>query len=361
MYCRQNNRYILWTRSKFFTLCFLLLLLLSFSGCAKSQDTQVSTTPIEATVTATQEVLATLTSTPTPTIKPSASITIGEEITATDAQALLEERLDNSKYSLDLLSESVQVDDVSYIAFIAYEDATPLEPVLIVNKYNGKIACMSKEGKLLALSNFPLKSKDDSITKEWNGTYYTKDKYERIVSTLSIIQNDNYSFEFFIQSKDNLTSNALAGIGHIDDNNAIFTDESNHELVFTRGKDSITLYDNDVFNKNGLSINGTYYFASNETTNPPQITSEQATKLISQLSITETKLPAEISEYDLKPSNTTIIVKDRICYEIGAYAEFEGRNVLMTTFYVSIDGNITYIFDNIAKNSYTTIEVNKHN
>lgn len=357
MYCRQNNQNASRKQCKKLALLVITTLLFAFSGCAKQQEAKVSHAPKDTSVSVANETTLTPSPKPTPTIKPSASITIGEELSVTDAKAILEEHLNNSKYSIDLLSESVDIDNTHFIAFIASENANPLEPVLVVNKFNGKVSCLSKEGNIISFHNFPTNSNKPSVSLDWNGTYYRKDKYDHIVSTLSIVQNDSSSLEFIVQSKDNITAYTLAGIGHITENNAFFTDENNHELLFVLQEDSITLYDNEAFNNNGLSINGSYYFATYEDTNSIKITLNQATELVSSLSMEKTKLPAEISEYELLGKPDTIIVKDRICYEIGAYAKLEDHNVLMTTFYVSIDGNVAFAFDSMAKNTYTAIKL----
>jgi hypothetical protein len=334
---------------------FLVTILLS--GCTNKKNSKDIINDNHSFPTTTQIASTTPTFTPTPTIKPSASITIGEEISIADAQTILEEHLDTSIYSVELLSETVDIDTQQYISFIASEDATPLEPILIVNKYNGKVSCMSKSGKLIAFNNFPSNSHDDIVTYDWNGTYFMRDDYERIISTLQMVQNDSSSFEFIIQSKDNVTSYLLAGIGHISEDSAIFTDENDSELVFMMEEDKVILYDKQAFSNNGLSIEGTYEFESSEEVESLRITPTMALELVSELSMLETKLPVEISEYTLKSSKNTVIVQNRICYEIGAYAKLEAHNILMTTFYVSIDGNVAFAYDDIAKNTYATIEL----
>lgn len=360
MYNSKNSQYTSIyksTISRRLVIPLLCLLILLFSGCAKkeSQDTMKID---QSSIVATNTVSATPTLEPTPTPKPSASITIGEELTVTDAQSILEERLDTSKYSVDFLSESIKIDGTSFIAFLVCENATPLEPVLLVNKYNGKVSCMSKEGKTIAFSNFPTNQEEETVAFDWNGTFYMRDKYERIVSTLELVQNDNASFEFIVQSKDSVTTYSLAGIGHIDNENAIFTSEDGKELMFMMEENSITLYDNQAFIKSGLGISGTYYLATAENSNSLRIKKDQANDLVLSLSKEDTKLPADISEYNLTVNENFIIVQDRICYEVGAYAKLEGRDVLMTSFYVSVDGNVIFAYDTVSKNTYTTITLN---
>lgn len=361
MYNSKNSQYTSIHKtniSRRLTIPLLCLLILLLSGCSKAKETQDTMKIDQTTVESTQTVSPTPTLKPTPTPKPSASITIGEELTVADAQAILEERLDNSKYSLDLLSQSMKIDGTSFIAFLACEDAIPLEPILLVNMYNGKISCLSKEGKTIAFSNFPINQQEETIALDWNGTFYMRDKYERVVSTLELIQNDNSSFEFYVQSKDSITSYTLAGIGHIDNANAIFTSEDGKELMFIMAEDSITLYDNQAFTKSGLGISGTYYLSSSENSSGLKITKEQAMELVLGLSMAETKLPANLSDYSLDFSDNFILIHDRICYEIGAYAQFEGHDVLVTSFYVSVDGNVIFEYDTVSKNTYTTIALN---
>ena len=361
MYRSKDSQYTLFhniNQSK--KLIFLMLSLSCFllSGCMKAQNTKETIEIDPSAKTPTLSVTATPTPDPTPTVKPSASIINGEEISVVDAQALLEERLDTSKYNVDLLSETIKIDDEQYIAFIGSENAIPLEPILIVNKFSGKISCMSKEGRSIAFSNFPSNKKEETVAYDWNGTFYRRDNYERVVSTLQIVQNDSSFFEFIVQSKDSITNYSLAGIGHIKEDTSVFIDESGKELLFIKEEGLVTLYDNEAFSHNDLSIGGTYYYEANDTLSSLRITLDKAYELVSGLSMIDTKLPAEISEYTLLANDITVIVQDRICYEIGAYAKLEENDILMTTFYVSVDGNVIYAYDNISKNTYATIDLN---
>lgn len=337
---------------------FGLMTILFLSGCSKD----VSSTPVlEPEI---QEIITTVaTPTPTPSIeptptpKPSASVIEGEEVDVSTAQLLIGERIDTTKYSLTLLTDQMEIDSQEYIAFIASTGTTPLEPILLVNKKNGKLFCMSSEGKCIAFGNFPSNPTDTiKDTYEWSGTYYRKDKYDRIIGTLQVQQNDSSSFEFMLYCADSTTSATFAGIGHIDGDYAIFTDESDHELVFQISEEAITLFDDDeLFTKNGLAIGGSYNFATYETSEDYRISIEDAVTTLSQLTSYQTKLPANLSEYTLIPESKMVIVKDRICYVIGAYAEFEEQQVLITKLYFSIDGTVAFAYDSNDQEPYAII------
>lgn len=162
MYSTDNTQYtfirFIQNKKKLHTLLSCFLLILIFTSCKKNNETsKTDLIPDSATTTPTTVVTNSPTLEPTPTLKPSASIVIGEEISTQTAQALLEDVLDMKRYSVSLLSDDIVIDTNQYIAFIATENTIPLEPILIVNKYNGNISCMSSEGRSIAFSNFPLK------------------------------------------------------------------------------------------------------------------------------------------------------------------------------------------------------------
>lgn len=336
-------------------LCLLILFL--FSGC----DNKNSTPTMKENVTPTITIMATPTTSPkldpTPTIKPPASVSPGDELTTQSAQELIENKIDSQKYTVTLLTEELKIDSQDYIAFVANENSVPLEPIILVSKTTGIVSCLSSEGKCIAFSNFPstIQQENENLC-DWNGTFSRKDSRDHLLGTLQIVQNDSSSFEFYIYSDDSITSLTLAGIGHIEGNYAIFTDESEHELLFTMKDGVINVYDGDEnFSSSGLTISGDYTFESYDIEEDYKIGIEKAVELLSRLSMYQTKLPAELSEYSLKSQDSLIIVKDRMCYVIGAYATFEDLEVLMTTFYVSIDGSVIFAYDNISDEPYSVI------
>ncbi len=355
MYSKRNTWYTSKIKSinkkKLHHIVIYFILILTLCGCKRRNDTVETNHMTQESIDTTNEPptyepTASPTLEPTPTIKPSASIKLGEEISAQVAQALLEEQIDTKRYFISLLSEDIVIDGNPYIAFIATQDSIPLEPIIIVNKYTGKISCMSSDGKCIAFSNFPFNTPDYSET-DWSGTYHRKGKSERTISTLQITQNDPSSFDFMIHMEDSSRTLTLAGIGHIEDNYAFFVDENDNELVFVFDQTVITIHDDDgLFTQGNLDIAGSYLFESIDITEDFSISKTEALTLISNLSTSQSKLPAEMSEYTLRIEDSQIIVGDRICHVIGTYAKLGQENVLVKKFYVSIDGQVTFSYDN---------------
>ncbi len=338
-----------------FCLCLLILL---FSGCSKNNSVASSDDNPIIPITKIATPTALPKYEPSPTVKPSASVMNDEELTIQSAQEIIEDRIDTQKYTVNLLTEELKIDSQNYIAFIANKDSTPQEPIILVNKSTGIVSCLSSEGKSIAFSNFPatMNQQDNDNLYNWSGTFYRKDNHDRLLGTMQIVQNDSSSFEFFIYSSDSVTSLSLAGIGHIEGNYAIFTDEAEQEIIFSIIDDTINVYDSEEnFSSSGLSIGGDYTFQSYDIENDYKIGIDKAIELLSRLNMYQTKLPAELSEYKLISQDSLIIVKDRICYVIGAYASFEDRQVLMATFYVSIDGSVVFAYDNISNEPYAII------
>ncbi len=365
MYSSKNSQFTpIYLAKKMINSCSIILcLFIIFLFCGCKKDNSIPSMKDSPTISLTEAATPTTTPEPepTPTIKPSASVSGDEELTAQSAQEIIENRIDMQKYTVTLLTEELKIDSQNYIAFIANKNSVPQEPIILVNKSTGIISCLSSEGKSISFSNFPTGTQqpENNSLYDWNGTFYQKDSRDRLLGTLQIVQNDSSSFEFFIHSSDSISSLTLAGIGHIDGNYAIFSDEAEHELLFSMKDGTINVYDCDEsFSSSGLSISGDYSFQSYEIENDYKIGVEKAIELLSKLSMHQTKLPAELWEYNLIPQDSLIIVKDRICYVIGAYATFEEQQVLMTTFYVSIDGCVVFAYDNTSNEPYAVIPLN---
>lgn len=340
-----------------FILCILCIFYLS--GCQKNVSTP--SFDEDVTIIATESVTPTIKPIfePTPSIKPSASVSSGDELTTQSAQTIIEEQVDPQKYTVSLLTEDLLIDSTHYIAFLAYEKNIPLEPVLLVNKVNGTISSLTFDGKVSGFNLYSLtcrQQSQDTIDYDWNGRFYCKDNGGRVIGTLQIIQNDPYSFEFFINSSTDFNSKTIAGVGHIIGNNAFFSDESDHYLSFTMNEDTISVCDlEETSSATKLCVNGDYIFQDYDSTDKYSISASNAVNLLQTLSTVQTKLPAPLSDYSLKTQDIRTIVKDRICYVIDAFAQLDSNDILMTTFYVSIDGSVIFAFDNTAEDPYSVI------
>lgn len=344
-----------WIQRPFSFLCIFLVLFLC--GCNEVVDSNADVTPAtESTITTDPSFL--LTAIPSPTVKPLSEMEDDEELTTASAQAILEDCIDTSRYKINLLSENIIIDTIPYIAFTATENSIPLEPIIIVNKKDYNIACMSSDGKLIPFSSFPKNRATENESYDWSGHYQHQDTPSNIESTLCITLNDSTSFEFSIVAKSPQATNSLTGIGYISGNTGVFSDENDYKLIFQIGKDAINIYDdNDHFIRGGISLAGSYLFDTYEFTNEYVVKKEDVIPILSKLNRYQTKLPADLSEYSLTIEDPQIIVQDRICHVVHAYATLEDEPVLMTTFYVSVDGNVVFAYDNTSSLPYAIIHL----
>lgn len=282
---------------------------------------------------------------PTPTPKPSASISREDPLTDTDAQTLLNDRFGSHNYTLTLLTDHITIEGDSYFAYEVSNEAKALEPVVIVNKYTGRISCMNSDGKIIPFSAFPSSGNVSEAVCDWNGTFIRTGALGNETSRLTLIQNDDSSFTFILCTKDSITENKLYAIAYVNNNSASFIDESNHELFFIMENDSITVIDDGLFDQNGLTFDGTYQFANYDNDTSLNFTRDDAVLAVSQLTSPQTSLGKEIAEYKLTVCDKNVIVNDRICYCIEAYeaaTPAASDPVLAAQFYVTADGNRIY-------------------
>lgn len=337
---------------KLITLCILTTILCS--GCQATDKNHSPSVGTSSELTPTVTISAT--KAPEATKPPEAEATpIAEEmrLTEEDALALVQQKINTKKYNISLLSENVTIKAKNYFSFIVTENLTALEPAILVDKFDGKLSCLSSDGKQSEFDTFPTTPIPEKAECDWNGTFVRKDLRGVTTSTIKITQNDSTSFEFQILAENSYGANRLSGIGHIDGKNAKHFTNDAVTLTFTMDKNQLTIIDNDYFTKNMNSIAGTYLL-DKDTETSLTISEEDAIALIRTLSSVQTELPAKIEEYLILSDKTTLIIEDRICYSFGAYAKFNHKNVLMTTFYVTVDGNAIYTYD-AMENSYERI------
>lgn len=337
---------------KLISLCILTAILCS--GCQAANSNHSSSVGTSSNLTPTVTISAT--KAPEVTKSPEAEATpIAEEIRLTeeDALALVQQKINTKKYNISLLSENVTIKAKNYFSFIVTENLTALEPAILVDKYDGKLSCLSSDGKQSEFDTFPTTSIPEKTECNWNGTFVRKDLRGVTTSTIKITQNDSTSFEFQILAENSYGSNRLSGIGHINGKNAKHFTKDEVTLTFNLENNQLTIIDNDYFTKNMNALAGTY-FLDKDTETSLTISEEEAIKLIRTLSTIQTGLPAQIEEYLILSDDTSLIIEDRVCYSFGAYAKFNHKNILMTTFYVTVDGNAIYTY-NAIENSYELI------
>ncbi len=335
---------------KLIMLCSVTTILCS--GCQAAQNK--NNTTIETPSELTPAVTISITQAPKITTIPEAT-PFAEDIfiTEEDALSLVKAQINTRKYSVSLLAENVTIHSKNYYSFIVSENLTALEPAILVNKNTGELTCLTPDGKQTSFSTFTVKPVNDDTEINWNGTFVRKDLRGVTTSTITLIQNDAASFEFHILAENSLGINRLSGIGHIDRTTAKHFTNDEVSLNFTLDKNQLTLTDDDFFTKNTNSIAGSYIL-DKDTKENLTISEEDAIHIIRSLSLDQTGLPAKIDDYLILTDDTKLIIEDRICYSFGAYAKFEHKNILMTNFYVTVDGNAVYTYNPI-KNTYERV------
>ncbi|ABX43716.1 hypothetical protein [Lachnoclostridium phytofermentans] len=335
---------------KLIMLCILTTILCS--GCQATQGPNNSS--ISTSSELTPDVTISVTGAPDITETPEAT-PIAEDILITeeDAISLIQGQINTRKYSISLLTENITINSKNYYSFIATKNLTALEPAILVNKNTGELSCLTSDGKHTPFSSFSISPVKEDTETNWNGTFIRKDLRGVTTSTVTLIQNDSTSFEFHILARNSLGVNRLSGIGYIDGTTAKHFTNDEISLTFTLDNNYLTLTDNDFFTENWNSIAGSYVL-DKDVNEDLTIVEEDAIQMIRSLSTLQTGLSAEINEYQILSDNTKLIIKDRICYSFGTYAKLENKDILVTNFYVTLDGDAIYTYNSI-KNTYECI------
>ncbi|HCL03635.1 MAG TPA: hypothetical protein DHW61_14710 [Lachnoclostridium phytofermentans] len=335
---------------KLIMLCILSTILCS--GCQATQSPNNSS--ISTSSELTPAVTISVTGAPNITDKPEAlPITEDILITGEDALSLIQGQINTRKYTISLLSENITINSKNYYSFIVTKNLTLLEPAILVNKNTGELSCLTSDGKHTPFSSFSITPAKDDTEINWNGTFVRKDLRGVTTSTITMIQNDSTSFEFHILARNSLGVNRLSGIGYIDGTTAKHFTNDEVSLTFSLDQNYLTLSDDNFFTENSNSIAGSYVL-DNNVNEDLTILEDDAIQMIHSLSTLQTGLPAEIDDYLILSDNSKLIIEDRICYSFGVYAKLENRSILVTNFFVTVDGNAVYTY-NTVKNSYECI------
>jgi hypothetical protein len=333
----------------------IMLCILTTILCSGCQATQSPNNPsIGTSSELTPSVTISITGAPNVTKTPEAA-SIAEDIFITEEEALslIQGKLNATKYSISILTQNITIDSKNYYSFILTKNLTALETAILVNKNTGELSCLTSDGKHTPFSSFSIRPSKEDTETNWNGTFVRKDLRGVTTSTITLIQNDSTSFEFHILARNSLGINRLSGIGYIDGTTAKHFTNEEVSLTFTLDNNYLTLADDDFFTENWNSIAGSYIL-DKDVNEDLAILEDDAIQIIRSLSTLQTGLPAEIDDYQIQSDTTKLIIKDRICYSFGVYKKIENNNILITNFYVTVDGNAVYTYDSI-KNTYVCI------
>lgn len=335
---------------KLIMLCILSTILCSGCQATQSPNNSSINTSSELTPAVTIPVTGAPNITETPEVSPIAEDIL---ITEEDAISLIQGQISSRKYSIALLAENITINSKNYYSFILTKNLTALEPAILVNKNTGELSCLTSDGKHTPFSSFSINPIKEDTETDWNGTFVRKDLRGVTTSTITLIQNDSTSFEFYILAQNSLGVNRLSGIGYIDGTTAKHFTNDEVSLTFTIDNNYLTLSDDDFFTENWNSIAGSYVL-NKDVNEDLTILENDAIQIIHSLSTLQTGLPTEIDDYLILSDNLKLIIEDRICYSFGAYAKLDNKDILVTNFYVTVDGNAVYTYNSI-KNSYDCI------
>ena len=153
------------------------------TGCSsKDKSTMID----EAGVTPVLTAEAQLTPTPTPlamtpapgvTMIPTPDVTPQPTampllLTQQEAEQVLIEKIDTSKYAYELIDEELNIDGKLYYRYLMFEDEKVLEPSILVDRETGILYCYDSDGNISAFTKFPLdnveiiESGEHEITQE---------------------------------------------------------------------------------------------------------------------------------------------------------------------------------------------------
>lgn len=288
---------------------------------------------------------------PTPSIlpqttTPKATLALEEsvELSSEDAKSLILERLDITKYTVDLINSNLVINEKNYYSFLVSEGNTVFEPALIVDKKTGEIFCYDSMGTISDYSEFPLYNESLDVACDWNGLFYCYNSAGGIHSSLLLGQGDSHSFQFTLSVKDGFEEINITGIASIQGNSASYTNEDGLTLHFVMSEHAVAVTEERT-SSTVTQFAGVYYLSTEEVPAVTTLSSEKAIELLSTLSKEQAKLPNEITDYTLIADDLTITIKDSICYSISVYTDLSERLSLMNTYYVAVDGSKIFMFD----------------
>lgn len=167
---------------KSFVLGTMTLVMLLASSCSKKetptiiddtivtpiitiyQEPTVMPTPIAMTpapgVTLTPTALPTMEPTPTPVVL----------LSSKEAQVKLEEVVDVSKYTYVLSDDHFNLEGNIYYVFIIYENGNEMQPAILVDAKDGKLAYYDMDGNMTEFTKFPVDNTETISSGEYEIT-----------------------------------------------------------------------------------------------------------------------------------------------------------------------------------------------
>ena len=163
-------------------LCFILISF-SFTACIKKKTDENS--DVHNTIT------PTVTSTPTPTIvaeetikEPTPTIpetedTVEEIISQTEALKMVQSKIDERGYFVELFMDKLVIDDRSYYVYHISDGSSVIEPNVIVDQVSGEMLCYQSDGSTAPFSDFPLYTETVDTPVKTN-EFTKEDAYEKL-------------------------------------------------------------------------------------------------------------------------------------------------------------------------------------
>lgn len=163
-------------------ICCLLIGSMSLSACRKkTNDTDGNpvVVTIEPTVTPTESIDETTDNSDdkdSDSDEITATVTPTQFISDSDAIKLIQNKIGERGYYIELLDDHLNVGDDTYNTFQISDSTTNIEPVVIVNNVTGEILCYYTDGTTAPFSEFPLFTKiDETITSSSEENIIKKD------------------------------------------------------------------------------------------------------------------------------------------------------------------------------------------
>lgn len=328
-------------RVVFIILSIVVLCLLA--GCGVQSSKLTLTDPQDATKDSLVTPSVTVTTVPIAESTPPATSS-GDIISADAALFLLENYDKETSYTFTLVSDHIILHQNHYYSFLASKDSVPVEPLILVDKKTGRFSCLSKNGSLLSFNAFPHVSSAETI--DWNGTYTYTDINESLMASLVIDQSNPSSFFFYLKSSIVGKPFNLSGIAHCNGNTADFINEDGEELSFEYDCElgTIRLLDGGISIPEFLNDTGIYHLQDTKKVYQPLLSLEDAKETVAKLTLDQTGLLHEMSEYILSTEKNPLVVHDRLCYCIKTTQKVGSLELSVADFYVSVDGRVIFLY-----------------
>ena len=346
-------------------LCASLIFMVSIfmNGCSSDTSrTEIATTTATtstSTVIATDENIQDLTTVPITTIDVQAPTETppapSSDPETEAAKKRVEEIINTSKYSVSLVSDSFMVDDVDYYVFAVTYHMNTIEPLVLVNKTNGSLYCISSDNKISSITEHDCYIAPVIEKVSFSGNYILEDTSGTPIASISINDSTTSSdkFNFTAYNYANTTVSNISGEATISSsyNYATFIGENDVNFSFSI-EDNILTVSTTSSSEEAQAFIGNYS-TTDAASISGKITSSKALETLLSISEERSGMSAPYKEnYYFYISDENALVQNHLCFIINAYTSTENVLTLFRQYYVTTDGILVYYKSN---STYTQI------